>query len=324
MSKTIILVAGLALAVTACGGVETSANRSSVSTVAVPAPTTAPSGAPAEASPPSPGSLPPIQGVLASYETTATPEITSARIEGSIEFTGLNDEAAMADGIISFGTAFNSTTGDSSFLMDMSALTAGAEIAPEDDPLGLASGFLGETEFRTIGDRVYVKFGFVTALLGADTPWVSMPEEDGSEFTTDSSDVPQDPREILDAYADAEGSIDDLGLESVNGVEATHYRILIDSDSMRLTADERAELEESGLFAAGEIPMDVWFTDDGHMVRLIMEIDGSELDVPPEEHFERMVLRYDVFEINGDVQIEPPPADQVTAIEDLDPFGSEG
>ena len=70
--------------------------------------------------------------------------------------------------------------------------------------------------------------------------------------------------------------------------------------------------------------MDVWFTEDGHMVKLVMEIDGTGLDVASEDQFDRMTLRYDVFDINGDVRVEPPPADQVTAIEDLDPFGTEG
>jgi hypothetical protein len=68
------------------------------------------------------------------------------------------------------------------------------------------------------------------------------------------------------------------------------------------------------------IPLDLWISDDGFMVRMIMEIDGSGIDAPPEESFDTMTLRYDFFDMNGEVVIEEPPASQVTAIEDLEGF----
>ena len=316
MRNLAILLAALAMTVAACGtnattdqptdngASETGRSVSSTTTTTV-APTTTTSG--------------PVVAVLASFETKR--ELTAARIEGTIEISGFDDETTgLTEATIRFGSSFNEATGDSSFLMDMSSFIDA--LGPEDDETGLAAGFLGETEFRTIGDRVYVKFPFVTALLGAETDWVSMPEEESSTFVSEGQDVPQDPNEILDAYEDANGTVEDLGEEEVNGVTATHYRVLLDADSMRLTAEERRELEESGLFAAGEIPMDLWISSDGFLVRLVFEVDGAGLtDVAPEEQFDRMLIRYDVFDINGDVRIEPPSADQVTAIEDLDPFG---
>lgn len=324
MRKVMMLGAVVSMVLAACGNsqVDVEAPLTSSPTISERPATTATSATSTTANLDTPAAdLPPIRGVLLSFET-APAEIRAARIEGSMEFEGMTSQVGASSGMIRFGTAFNEATGDSSFLMDMSALAD--TVSEEEDPLGLASGFFGETEFRSIGDRVYVKFPFVTALLGADTAWVSMPEEDGDEFTTDSSDVPSDPREVLDAYADAGGTIENLGLERVNGVEATHYRILLDADAMRLSAEERAELEASGLFAAGDIPMDVWFTQDGHMVKLVLEFDGTGSEMSTDREFERMILRYDVFDINGDVRIEPPPAEQVTAIEDLDPFGVDG
>ena len=310
MRNITALIIGLALVVTACGTAE-------------PAATTEPTVAPTTTTtlaPPTPTTQGPVVAVLASFETKR--EMTSARIEGSLVIRGLvSEDTEIAEATLRFGSAFNGATGDSSFLMDMSDMLDTVEVDPDDPMAGAAAAFLGDTEFRTIGDRVYVKFGFVTALMGSETPWVSMPEEEGNEFTRDTGEVPQDPNEILDAYADANGTVEDLGIESVNGVEARHYRVLLDSDTMRLTAEERRELEESGLFAAGEIPMDLWITDDGYLVRIVLELDGSELESENGDEFQSMVLTYDVYDINGDVVIEPPPADQVTAIEDLDPFG---
>ena len=313
MRKTTALILGLALFTAACG----TAGQVETSDPTV-APTTTTTVAPTPST-----TQGPVVAVLASFETKR--EMTSARIEGSLVIRGLvSEDTEIPEATLRFGSAFNMTTGDSSFLMDMSDFMDAAEVDPDDPMAGAAAAFLGDTEFRTIGDRVYVKFGFVTALMGSETPWVSMPEEDGSEFTTDTGEVPQDPNEILDAYADANGTVEDLGIESVNGVEARHYRVLLDSDTMRLTAEERRELEDSGLFAAGEIPMDLWITEDGYVVRVVLEMDGSQLETDSGDRFQSMVLTYDVYDINGDVVIEPPPADQVTAIEDLDPFGFGG
>lgn len=260
-----------------------------------------------------------LRVVLASLEVEEPTEITSARIEGSIEMTGLDEETSgVTEGVIRFATSFNTTTGDSSFLMDMSSMVPAVETDPDDPLAGMAAAFLGEIEFREIGERVFVKFPFFTAMLGAETEWISMPEEQGSEVSDDVEAVPQYPREILDAYEDASADIQEMGVETVNGVTATHYRVSLDAEAMDLSPREQAELEESGLFATGSIPMDLWVSEEGHLVRLLLEFDGSEIEAPPEEQFDRMVLRYDVFDINGDVVIEPPPFGEVTAVEDLE------
>lgn len=246
-------------------------------------------------------------------------QVTSGRMEGSIEMTGLDETTAgVSEVTILFSTAFDTVTGNSSFLMDMSSM-AGAIQTEEDDPFaGMAEAFLGEMEFRQVGDRVYLKFPLFTSMFGAETEWVSMPAEEGDDFTSSFETMPSDPNEVLEAYEGAEATIEDLGSETVNGVQATHYRISLNTEAMDLTDAERAELEASGLFANGVIPMDIWVSDAGYMVRLLMEIDGSGIDAPPEEQFEKMTLRYDMVDINGDVVIEAPPASEVTDMEDLE------
>ncbi|HSM44777.1 MAG TPA: hypothetical protein VK969_07160, partial [Acidimicrobiia bacterium] len=109
-------------------------------------------------------------------------EVTSARVEGSIEMTGLDPaDSGISDGVINFSSAFDAATGDSSFAMDMSSMMG--DIAGEsDDPFSeLALGMMGNIEFRQIGDTVYLKYPFFTSLFGAETEWVSMPAEEGDE-----------------------------------------------------------------------------------------------------------------------------------------------
>lgn len=249
-------------------------------------------------------------------------EITSGRMEGSIEMTGLDaTEAGVSEIVILFSTAFDNETGNSSFLMDMSSMADAIDIDETDPFAGMAAGFLGEMEFRQIGDRVFMKFPLFTAMFGAETEWVSMPAEESEDFTTGFESVPSDPNEVLDAYREADATVEDLGTETVNGVQATHYKITFDLEEMELTPQERAELEASGIFAEGVVPMDLWISEQGYMVRMRLEIDGTGLDVAPEEAFEKMIMTYDMVDINQPVTIEEPPASEVTDIEDLEGLG---
>ena len=260
------------------------------------------------------------QALLASIKSDA--ELESGRIEGAFEVIGLDvEDAGLSEFNMVFSSAFNVATGDSSFLMDMSSMTAALEADPDDPFAELGAAMLGETEFRQIGDRAFVRAGFFSMMFGNETPWISMPAEEGAEFATDFDSGPTDPHEVLGSYEGAAATVQDLGVESVNGTTATHYRVSVDAAALaeELSPDERAELEESGLLTIGVQPIDLWITDGGYLVRMILEIDGSEA-ASPEGEFETMKLTFDMYDINGPVVIEEPPASEVTAIEDLD-FG---
>jgi hypothetical protein len=258
------------------------------------------------------------QVLLASIKTDA--DITSARIEGTIEVSGLDEqEAGLSEITMTFSTAFNAVTGDSSMLMDMSSMADALEVDPADPFAEFGAGMLGETEFRQVGDRGYIRAEFFSMMLGNETPWISMPADEGAEFATGLESAPTDPHEILGSYDDAAASVENLGEEPVNGTSATHYRVSIDTAALmdELSADERAELEESGLPAIGVLPIDLWITADGYLVRMILEIDGSAAESPDGE-FGAMKLSFDMHDINGPVVIEEPPASETTAIEDLE------
>ena len=259
--------------------------------------------------------------LVASLE--ATSKITSARVEGSIAIKGIDPDAGPVDAEITFATAFDATSGDSSFSMDFSSFADAIPTDPDDPMAAWAGGLFGELEFRQVGDMGYVRFPLLTEMVGADTEWVSMAPEQGAEFSSGFENMPSDPHELLDAYDGADATVENLGVESVNGVDATHYRVSFDAARMvaEMTAEERAEFEASGLFADGVIPLDLWISDDGHLVRLVFSVDGSTVTAPEGEGFEEMTIRYDMFDINGNVTIEAPPAGSVTSVEDLGAAG---
>lgn len=320
-SRSGILVLLIALLLAACGGAEDASEGEDTTTTAAPTATT---------------EAPPETTTTQAVETTTTTEepasagdgsdllaslsespVTSARIEGQIEIQGASVEGEPMDATIAFSSAFDNNTGDSSFLMDMSALAATMPTDP-DDPFGDVADLLGEMEVRTIGDTVYMKFPFFTLLLGAETDWISMPADGSEDFTAEFSMAPGDPNEIFDAYGDAPSTVEELGSENVNGVDTTHYRITFDVDQMEMTDEEREELEASGLFADGQLPMDLWVSEEGYPVRMLLQIDGTQVDAPPEEQFELMTMQYDLFDINQPITIEPPPEEDVTDVEGLD------
>lgn len=265
--------------------------------------------------------VPPAEGDAASLFASLQDgtAVTSARMEGAIEMSGLDPtETGVSEATILFSTSFDTETGDSSFVIDMSSMMGDLAGETEDPFAGLAAGMLGEMEVRQIGDVVYLKYPFFTAMFGAETEWVSMPADEGEDFTADFETMPTDPADLIDSFDAAGASVETVGTENVNGVDATHYRLSLDISEMELTPEEEAELAESGIWAEGVIPMELWVSDAGFMVRMIMEIDGSGMDLPPEESFDFMSLRYDLFDINGDITVEAPPAADVTSLEDLE------
>lgn len=310
---------GIALALAACGTPQsdpttTTSSAPAETTTTEPAPsTTTTTAATTTTAPDAEGD----SSLLASLDAEST--ITSARVEGSFEMTGLDDATTgVSEGVILFSSAFDTETGNSEFLMDMSSFMDSVDIE-EDEPFAdVAAGMFSEIAFRQVGDTAYVKFPFFTAMLGSETEWVSMPADEGDAFASDFETFPTDPSEIIENFDEEGASIDEVGTETVNGVEATHYRITLDPQAMDLSAEEEAELADSGVLTTGTIPMDIWISDEGYMARMVMVIDGTGLDSASGEDFETMTMTYDVFDVNAGVVIEEPPADEVTPMADLE------
>jgi hypothetical protein len=237
-------------------------------------------------------------------------------MEGSIEVSGLDPSQGLTEMVIPFGGAFDNASGDSSFYMDMSGVAAagGEEIPPE-----LAELF-GEMEVRQIGDTSYVKFGFFNIFLGAETSWIAMPADENDPTGGFSATSPGNPSEILGSFEDAGADVEVIGTEVVNGINARHYRAVFDMETLiaEATPEERAALEAQGPLPVDVMPMDVWISDDGLVIRFTMEIDGDSVETEPGESFGHMLMRYDMFDLNGNVAIEPPPPEEVTHVDDLE------
>ncbi len=315
----------LVLVVSACGGggasaddavddgsaSETVLDESTTSTgIVAPVTTESPAITPTHAT----GSdSPEVTALRAAF--VASSDVTSGRMEGSIEVRGLAPSQGITEMVIPFGGAFDNTSGDFSFYMDMS----GVAEADDEIPSEIADLF-GEMEVRQIGDVAYVRFPFFNMFLGADTPWIAMPADESDPTGGFTMASPGNPSEILGSFEDAGATVEVIGPETVNGVDTTHYRAVFDTGALLAgaTPEERQRLEAQGPIPTDSMPMDVWISDDGLVVRFIMEIDGSSVDTEPGESFDLMLMQYDMFELNADIVIEPPPPSEVTNVEDLE------
>lgn len=341
MKQRVALLAAAALVMAACGGeaaVETTTAQAPTTTVATAAPTT--TAAPVQPTTTSVAETtttteapvleasvsPQLRRIQAAMAQTT--EVPSARMLGDIRITGIEDfEGEIA---FSFEGAFDNRTGDSSFSLDLSSfadvisaqIEAESTGSPEDEfgaaLLELFLGLFTKFEVRQVGDTVYMNNPMLVSFAGGETEWIASPADDGAELTSGFlQDSPSSPDDLLDPFTNGNAEVVELGSELVRGVETTHYQLVYDKDSIleSVPADDRAELaEELGQFG-DEVVVDVWM-DDQYLYKMYFDIDGTQIDAPEGESFERMTMTYEIYDYGADIVIEAPPADQVTFVEE--------
>ena len=188
-----------------------------------------------------------------------------------------------------------------------------------------ASGLEGADEPIEVildGDVVYMKYPLLTAFLPDAKPWLKLDvanvaEQQGIDLSQ-FQQLNQNPAETLD-YLRATANVEEVGTETIDGVETTKYRGVVEFDKVAdfVPEADRAELEEAidqlkeqtGL---SELPVEVWVDDDGLPRRISYaydaEIQGQSF---------KAALVMDFSDYGVEVSVEPPPADQVSDLGEL-------
>lgn len=180
----------------------------------------------------------------------------------------------------------------------------------------------GSMEMIFDGLVIYMKFPpQLAAELPGGKSWMKMDlEELGKEQGIDFDELMQfsqsDPTQSLQYLRGASDDFEKVGEEAVRGVEATHYRGTIDlrkaagalPDSARKSFDRVIELT-----GASEIPFDVWIDDEGLARRVkydqaLPASNGQEAS---------MALTMDFFDFGVEVDVEPPPENEVVDLQEL-------
>lgn len=203
----------------------------------------------------------------------------------------------------------------------------GADASAEE--LAMVQAVLGEDpmEFRYVDGTTYFNWALLSQLIGAETPWVAFADESSDNAFESAAGLGggqlMSPDSAVAFLNDVWG-VEDIGRESVRGVETTHFRGVIDFvelmqglDPEQITALE-ADLDGASLSDVfGDFPVDAWIDDDGVMRRFQLEMNFSGLGsagAAAEATIGSMTVNYEFFNIGGNIVIEAPPASQVTEV----------
>lgn len=245
----------------------------------------------------------------------------SARFEGRFSITGGPDSDLPGTFDLVLGGAYDRAAEASRLTMDMSELILAASAADSDQvPPGLEEFFTDPIEIITIGDEGWMQWGLLAMFTGQEDVWIELEADDvdGATEGFGFSSSAGDPTELLDTLAEADASLEDLGVETVNGVAARHWRAQVDLERMAADADpaELAELEEQfGTLEDTRFPMDVWIgVEDGLIYRYMLDLSsGAFFDDAQGDDASVATMVVDFFDYDEDPGIERPPADAIVS-----------
>ena len=253
---------------------------------------------------------------------------SSAGFEGRMLFVGGPDSEFAGSYEITMSGAFDIPAGASDLTIDMGELIAvAAEAEGEQIPAAMRDLLTEPMRIIVIEELGWLKWPLLSMLSGSTSGgdlWIEL-EADEVADTTESfgfASTAGDPTAMLERLAAAQASVEDLGVETVSGVEARHWRALLDLETLaaEATEEDRAELDaQFGDLAVAEFPLDVWIgVEDGYIYRYVLELSSDAVfaqDGPSD--FDAVTVTFDFFGYNADQGISPPPADQVTSGEEL-------
>lgn len=235
------------------------------------------------------------QAVVDAASNTQAAE--SARISFSGTLTG-----GGADGTITGEGAFAGRQGR--MTMDLSGV-AGGQVA-------------GRMEMIFDELLVYMKFpSEIMQGIPGGKEWIKvdlamMGEQDAFDLQQIMQLSGTDPSQSLDLLRAAGTDFREVGEEDVRGVATTHYEGTVDLEKVAEQVPEEARESYRRLMELSgqtEIPMEVWIDEDGLTRRVRYEQtlgDGTTMD-----------LTQEYFDFGVEVDVEPPPDEDVLDITDL-------
>lgn len=166
-------------------------------------------------------------------------------------------------------------------------------------------GGRGDIEVITVDGKTY---GKLPASLGGggSKPWALVTSSSSNPVISQlapslNSALASASPAILIAYVLAAKSIDDKGSATVDGVQATHYAIVVDISKLPSSVPNHDELVGSGI---ATLPVDLYVDGKGRPVRF-----SDQLTVQGQS----VAAQTTLSEFNQPVTITAPPASQVSS-----------
>lgn len=232
---------------------------------------------------------------------TISGEELTDRVVGAAESDG------SAAGEFSIDAAGQRIDGEADFTLEPYAIDATFSGLPGLGPDGIQVVLDGETAYLNLGDSVP---------LPAGKEWVSVSENDSgpaaAAFKPVLEDLTQgfDPRESF-RIIEAAPTWTEEGSEELDGVQTTRYTGIADVDRL-IELSDGAEADSARQLAAQgvtEIPLTVWLEDNDLLRRIDFTADSAA----------GALATRTTYDWSAEVDVSPPPADEVVSATDLGP-----
>lgn len=197
--------------------------------------------------------------------------------------------------------------------LDMSAF---AEQLPEPEADGAKTADLKMRQIVDFSDGlvIYMRFPDLLEELQSDKRWVRIDvSKAGRELGLDFDafmQMGQNPADQLGPLRTVSDDLEEVGSQTIRGVETTHYRGTVDlrkypelvpeKDRARVRKAVEQMIEMMG---AATYPVDVWVDDDELVRRMSFEVETKE----PEGTMQ-MAMTIDLFDFGRPVDVEVPDA----------------
>jgi hypothetical protein len=171
-------------------------------------------------------------------------------------------------------------------------------------------------EFRLIG-----KTGYERWIVKGKNYWVKEiepePSGDPTELLMPFPGSQTKPTDVLTRVLHASDKVETVGKEDVRGVETTRYRANVNTRELvkQLPADKRPTED----VMSEDLPVEIWIDAESRLRRLRFTEDLSETDEPASFHME-----IDLFDYGVEVDVQPPPADELISQDELDRLQGQG
>jgi hypothetical protein len=243
----------------------------------------------------------------------------SARFEGTMHLVGTPGSQMSEPVDVPVTGAFDPAHRASQISMDLSAVAQAALGDGEQMPPGFEAVFDEPMEVISVGDKSWIKFSLLKMMAGADTQWIEVSPEQTGELTSGLGLGWNftSPTSLLEQLRGADGDVEELGNESIRGEETTHYRIDVDvaALSTELPSEEQDQLQDDLGQLDKPLPVEFWVGGDDRLYRYRVEIADT---TPNDDDQTSVSLQFEFFDHGATIDIQPPPADQVTSMEELD------
>lgn len=182
-----------------------------------------------------------------------------------------------------------------------------------------------QLEVRSGGTTFYMKFPNYQQ-IGMPTPWVkvdltALAGVPGMESLSQLNN--NDPSKTMQMLRGVSDNVVQVGAEEVRGAPTTHYKASIDVDKALEEVPQESRESLQRIFeqaGAKTVPTEVWLDQEGLLRRQKITMDFSNAKGTAAAGGQAptgMVIDLQLYDFGTDIDVEPPPADQVTDFKQL-------